>query len=194
MQPLWTPSEEAIEQAQLTQFARQVVRKRHLEHNNFEDFYRWSVDDAEAFWNEVWEWCGVRASRKGGTILADGDKMPGAHWFPDARLNLAENLLRRGDRGDALVFWDERGPQRRVSYSELTSDVSRAAQALAALGLRAGDRAAAFIPNLPETMTFALAALSHGVVWSSCSPDFGVDGVLDRFGQIEPKVLFVADG
>jgi acetoacetyl-CoA synthetase len=194
MQPVWKPSEEAIEQAQLTQFARQVVRKHHLELNTYEEFYRWTVDEPEAFWNEVWEWCGVRASRKGGTVLVDGDRMPGAHWFPEARLNLGENLLRRGDRGDALVFWDERGPQRRVSYSDLTSDVSRAAQALAALGLRAGDRAAAFIPNLPETMMLALAALSHGIVWSSCSPDFGVDGVLDRFGQIEPKVLFVADG
>jgi acetoacetyl-CoA synthetase len=120
--------------------------------------------------------------------------MPGARWFPEARLNFAENLLRRGDRGDAFVFWDERGVQRRVSYSDLTSDVSRAAQALAQLGLRAGDRAAAFIPNLPETGMLALAALSQGIVWSSCSPDFGVDGVIDRFGQIEPKVLFVADG
>src|SRR5512134_1456216 len=194
MQPIWQPTEASIEQAQLTQFARHAVRKHRLDLNTFADFYRWTVENPEAFWNEVWEWCGVRASRKGGTILVDGDQMPGARWFPEARLNLAENLLRRGDRGDALVFWDERGPQRRVSYSDLTSDVSRAAQALAALGLRAGDRAAAFIPNLPETMMLALAALSQGIVWSSCSPDFGVDGVLERFGQIEPKVLFCADG
>jgi acetoacetyl-CoA synthetase len=194
MQPMWQPTEGAIEQAQLTQFARHVVRKHRLELNTYPEFYRWSVDEPEAFWNEVWEWCGVRASRKGSTVLVDGDKMPGAKWFPEARLNFAENLLRRGDRGDALVFWDERGPQRRVSYSDLTSEVSRAAQALAQLGLRAGDRAAAFIPNLPETAMLALAALSHGIVWSSCSPDFGVDGVIDRFGQIEPKVLFVADG
>jgi acetoacetyl-CoA synthetase len=194
MQPIWQPTEEAIEQAQLTQFARQIVRKHRLDLNTYADFYRWTVDNPEQFWNEVWEWCGVRAARKGSTVLVDGDKMPGARWFPEARLNLGENLLRRGDRGDALVFWDERGPQRRVSYSHLTSDVSRAAQALAALGLRAGERAAAFIPNLPETVTFALAALSQGIVWSSCSPDFGVDGVLERFGQIEPKVLFAADG
>jgi acetoacetyl-CoA synthetase len=194
MQPLWQPSEEAIEQAQLTQFARHVVRKHRLELNTYPDFYRWTVDEPEAFWNEVWDWCGVRASRKGSAVLVDGDKMPGAKWFPEARLNFAENLLRRGDRGDAFVFWDERGAQRRVSYSDLTSDVSRAAQALAQLGLRPGDRAAAFIPNLPETGMLALAALSQGIVWSSCSPDFGVEGVLDRFGQIEPKVLFVADG
>ena len=115
------------------------------------------------------------ASKKGSTVLVDGDKMPGAKWFPDARLNFAENLLRRGDQGDAFVFWDERGFQRRVSYSNLTSDVSRAAQALAQLGLRPGDRAAAFIPNMPETGMLALAALSQGIVWSSCSPDFGVE-------------------
>ncbi|HEU4644418.1 MAG TPA: acetoacetate--CoA ligase [Burkholderiales bacterium] len=194
MQPMWQPSEEAIEQAQLTQFARQVVRKHKLDLNTYPEFYRWTVDNPEVFWNELWEGCGVRASRKGTTVLVDGGKMPGARWFPEARLNFAENLLRRGDRGDAFVFWDERGAQRRVSYSELTSDVSRAAQALAQLGLRAGDRAVAFIPNLPETAMFALAALSQGIVWSSCSPDFGVDGVVERFGQIEPKVLFVADG
>ena len=179
MKPMWTPSEEAIEQAQLTQFARHAVRKHKLDLNSYPEFYQWTVDNPELFWNEVWEWCGVRASRKGSTVLVDGDKMPGAHWYPEARLNFAENLLRRGDRGDALVSWDERGLQRRVSYSELTSDVSRAAQALQQLGLRAGDRAAAFIPNLPETAMFALAALSQGIVWSSCSPDFGVDGVVD---------------
>jgi len=194
MQPMWQPAEEAIEQAQLTQFARHAVRKYRLDLNTYADFYRWTVDNPEQFWSEVWEWCGVKASRKGATVLVDGDKMPGARWFPEARLNFAENLLRRGDRGDAFVFWDERGPQRSVSYSDLTSDVSRAAQALAQLGLRAGDRAAAFMPNLPDTGMLALAALSQGIVWSSCSPDFGVDGVIDRFGQIEPKVLFVADG
>src|SRR5688572_17238490 len=191
---LWQPTERAIEDAQVTQFARQLVRKHRLELNSYPDFHQWTVDNPEIFWNEVWDWCGVIASRKGNTVLVDGDKMPGARWFPEARLNFAENLLRRGDRGDALVFWDERGLRRRVSYSDLTSDVSRAAQALATLGLRAGDRAAAFIPNLPEAAMLALAAASQGIVWSSCSPDFGVDGVVERFAQIEPKVLFCADG
>jgi len=194
MKPLWSPSEQAIEQAHLTQFARQVVRKRHLDLNSYPDFYRWSIDHPEDFWSDVWEFCGLIASRKGSTVLVDGDKMPGAKWFPEARLNIAENMMRRGDRGDAFVFWDESGFRRRVSYSELTTDVSRAVQALAALGLRSGDRVAAFIPNIPEAGLFALAALSQGMVWSSCSPDFGVDGVVDRFGQIEPKVLFCADG
>ena len=194
MKPLWSPSEQAIEQAQLTQFARQVVRKRHLDLNSYADFYQWSIGRPEDFWSDVWEFCGLIASRKGSTVLVDGDKMPGAKWFPEARLNIAENMMRRGDRGDAFVFWDERGFQRRVSYSALTTEVSRAVQALAALGLRSGDRVAAFIPNIPEAGLFALAALSQGMVWSSCSPDFGVDGVVDRFGQIEPKVLFCADG
>ncbi|HVJ13532.1 MAG TPA: acetoacetate--CoA ligase [Burkholderiales bacterium] len=191
---LWEPSERAVEEAQVTQFARQLVRKHRLEVNTYPDFYRWSVDNPELFWSEVWDWCGVVASRKGSTVLVDGDKMPGARWFPEARLNFAENLMRRGDRGDALVFWDESGFRRRVSYSDLTSDVSRAVQALSAIGLRAGDRAAAFIPNMPETAMLALAALSQGIVWSSCSPDFGVDGVVERFGQIEPKILFCTDG
>jgi acetoacetyl-CoA synthetase len=191
---LWEPSERAVEEAQVTQFARQLVRKHRLELNTYPEFYRWSVDNPELFWSEVWDWCGVVASRKGSTVLVDGDKMPGARWFPEARLNFAENLMRRGDRGDALVFWDESGFKRRLSYSDLTSDVSRAVQALTAIGLRAGDRAAAFIPNMPETAMLALAALSQGIVWSSCSPDFGVDGVVERFGQIEPKILFCADG
>jgi len=191
---LWSPSEQAIESALATQFARQMVRKHRLELNSYPEFYRWTVDNPETFWSEVWDFCGVVASRKGQTVLVDGDKMPGAHWFPDARLNFAENLMRRGDRGDAFVLWDERGFRRRLSYSDLTSEVSRAVQALQALGLRAGDRAAAFIPNIPEAATLALAALSQGIVWSSCSPDFGVEGVLERFGQIEPKVLFCADG
>jgi len=192
--PIWSPSEQAIEQAQITQFARHVVRKYRLELNSYPEFYQWTVDNPEQFWSEVWDWCGVIAAKKGGTVLVDGDRMPGAKWFPDARLNFAENLLKRGDQGDAFVFWDERGFQRRVSYSQLTSDVSRAAQALSTLGLRPGDRVAAFMPNMPETGMLALAALSQGIVWSSCSPDFGSSGVLDRFGQIEPKVLFVADG
>jgi acetoacetyl-CoA synthetase len=191
---LWQPSERAIEEAQVTQFARQVVRKRRLDIGAYPDFYRWSVQCPEEFWSDAWDFCGVIASRKGATVLVDGDKMPGARWFPEARLNLAENLMRRGDRGDAFVFWDESGPRRRVSYAELYSDVSRAAQALTALGLRSGDRVAAFIPNIPEAGMLALAALSLGIVWSSCSPDFGVEGVLERVGQIEPKVLFCADG
>jgi acetoacetyl-CoA synthetase len=191
---LWQPSERAVEEAQVTQFARQVIRKRKLDMNTYPDFYRWTVENPEEFWTDVWDFCGVVASKRGNTVLVDGDKMPGARWFPEARLNFAENLMRRGDRGDAFVLWDETGFRRRLSFSDLTSEVSRAEQALRALGLRAGDRAAAFIPNIPEAGMLALAATSQGMVWSSCSPDFGVEGVVERFGQIEPKVLFCADG
>src|SRR3954465_15798300 len=144
------PPERAIESALVTQFARHAVRKHRLEVNTYPEFYQWTVEHPEEFWSEVWEWCGVIASKKGSTVLVDGDKMPGARWFPEARLNFAENLMRRGDRGDAFVLWDERGFRRRLSYSELTSEVSRAVQALAVLGLRSGDRVAAFIPNIPE--------------------------------------------
>src|SRR6185503_9038248 len=153
---LWQPDERAVEEAQITQFARQIVRKRRVDFNSYPDFYRWSVESPEEFWSDTWDFCGVVASRKGATVLVDGDRMPGARWFPEARLNLAENLMRRGDRGDAFVFWDESGPRRRVSYADLYSDVSRAAQALAALGLRSGDRVAAFIPNIPEAGMLAL--------------------------------------
>lgn len=191
---LWQPDEAAIERAQITEFARHCVRRHRLETNSYPEFDRWCAAHPEEFWDEVWGQCGVIAARKGSTVLVDGDKLPGARWYPEARLNFAENLLRRGDQGDALVFWDESGFRRRTSYAELYSDVSRAAQALTALGLRAGDRVAAFIPNLPEAAMFALAGLSQGLVWASCSPDFGADGVLERFGQIEPKVLFCADG
>ena len=129
---LWQPSERAIEDAQLTQFARQVIRKRKLDANSFPEFYRWSVDHPEEFWSDAWDFCGVIASRKGSTVLVDGDKMPGAHWFPDARLNFAENLLKgrsSEDQGDALVFWGEDKVKRRVSNAELLSGVSRVAQA-----------------------------------------------------------------
>src|SRR4026209_1574631 len=134
---LWEPSSRAVEEAQLTQFARQVVRKRRLELNSYPDFYRWSLERPQEFWADTRDFCGVIASRKGATVLVDGDKMPGARWFPEARLNIAENLMRRGDRGDALVSWDENGFRRRVSYSDLTSDVSRAVQARLGLRLRA---------------------------------------------------------
>src|SRR3970040_1792869 len=126
---LWQPSERAVEEAQLTEFARQVVRKRRLELNSYPEFYRWSVEQPEEFWSDVWDYCGVIASRKGSTVLVDGDKMPGARWFPEARLNFAENLMRRGDRGDAFVFWDESGLCPRFSYPAPRRDGSAAREA-----------------------------------------------------------------
>ena len=190
---MWAPSQAAIESAQLTQFARYCVHRFGLTFNTYPEFYRWSCDSSEAFWSALWDWSGVRGS-KGERILVDGRKMPGATWFPEARLNFAENLLRRRDRTDALVFWDETGFRRRLSYAQLHEQVSLCAQAMRAAGLHPGERVAAFIPNMPETCVFALAAISIGAIWSSCSPDFGTDGVLDRFGQTEPKLFFCADG
>jgi acetoacetyl-CoA synthetase len=134
------------------------------------------------------------AEQQGEIILKDGDKMPGAQWFPEARLNFAQNLLRRRDDAQAIVFWGEEQVRRSLTYAELYAHVSRLAQALRVLGVEAGDRVAGFMPNMPETVIAMLATASVGAIWSSCSPDFGVRGVLDRFGQIGPKVLFSADG
>ncbi len=190
---LWEPSQAAIAGANLTRFARAAIRRWKLKLNTYPDFYRWSVDHPEQFWVSVWDSLGAIGER-GERALVDGHRMPGAKWFPDARLNFAENLLKRRDAGDALVFWDETGLRRRVSWRALHRLVSRAQAAMRQAGIKPGDRVAAFIPNMPETCVFALAAISLGAVWSSCSPDFGTSGVLDRFGQIEPKLLFCADG
>src|ERR1044071_5523130 len=110
---LWLPPEQVIENAQVTQLARQVIRKHQLDLNSYADFHQWTVEHPETFWSEVWDFCGIVAARKGSTVLVDGDKMPGARWFPEARLNIAGNLMRRGDRGDAFVLWDADGPRRR---------------------------------------------------------------------------------
>ena len=190
---MWEPSQVAIESAQVTQFARYCVHRFGLGFNTYPEFYRWTCDESDSVWSALWDWSGVRG-RKGERSLVDGHKMPGAKWFPEARLNFAENLLRRRDKADALVFWDETGFRRRMSYAEMHAQVSRAAQAMRAAGLKPGDRVAACIPNMPETCVLALAAISVGAVWSSCSPDFGTEGVLDRFGQTEPKLFFCADG
>ena len=172
---------------------------------DFTTLYRWSVERPDAFWPEVWRFCGVIADERPGRPPWDGvvvglDRMAppdpklGPRWFPGARLNFAENLLRYRDAQPALVFWNERGRQRGLSYAELHEEVALVADALREHGIVSGDRVAGFLPNLPETVIAMLAATSLGAVWSSCSPDFGANGVLDRFGQIRPRVLFCADG
>ena len=183
-----------MERANVTRFAREAIRRWNLGLNSYPDFYRWSVKQPEQFWQSVWTFCDVIASERGTRVVADRDKMPGARWFPDATLNFAENLLRRRDSEVALVFWGEDKVKRRVSHAELYTQVSRLAKALRAAGVKAGDRVAGYLPNLPESIMAMLAASSIGAIWSSCSPDFGVQGVLDRFGQIEPVALFAADG
>jgi acetoacetyl-CoA synthetase len=160
---------------------------------SFEELHAWSCQSAPEFWNLVWEFCEVQGRREG-PALVDAGRMPGAQWFPQAQLNFAQNLLRRRDEHDAIVFWGEDRIRRRLSHRNLYDLVSRMAQALADAGVEKGDRVAGYLPNLPESTAAMLATASLGAIWSSCSPDFGVQGVLDRFGQIEPKVLFCADG
>ena len=192
--PLWQPSPERIAGANLTAFMARVERDWGVKLAGYDALYDWSVAELEKFWSSVWDFCGVIAETRGKRVLADGDRMPGASFFPDARLSFAENLLRRRDDADAMVFRGEDKVRRRLSHAQVYDQVSRLAQALEAAGVGAGDRVAGFLPNLPETAIGALATNALGAIWSSCSPDFGVRGVLDRFGQIEPKVLICADG
>ena len=205
--PLWAPSPEQIARANLTRFIEQVRAlgddTAHVV--DFPSLYAWSIRDLELFWMEVWRFCGIVAAERdpsfacdrpliGRARMAPPDPELGPRWFVGARLNFAQNLLRYRDDREALVFWTERGAQRRLTYRELYDDVARVAAALRAVGVGVGDRVAGFMPNMPETIVAMLAATSLGAIWSSCSPDFGVNGVLDRFGQIEPRVLFCADG
>jgi len=166
---------------------------------DFQSLYRWSVDRPDAFWPEVWDFCGVVGEPWDEVVvgldrMAPPDPALGPRWFIGARLNFTENLLRFSDDREALVFWNEQGRQRALTYRELGDAVAAVAQALREHGIRTGDRVAGFLPNLPETVIAMLATASLGAIWSSCSPDFGANGVLDRFGQIEPRVLFCADG
>ena len=192
--PLWQPSIKRIAAANLTAFMRYVGEHYGVATGDYAQLYAWSINDSERFWHAVWSFCGVIAATQGDVVLADRDRMPGARWFPEARLNFAENLLRRRDRATAIVFWGEDRVKSRITYAELHAEVSRLAQALRAAGVVAGDRIAGYMPNLPGTVIAMLATSSIGAIWSSCSPDFGVQGVLDRFGQIEPRILFSADG
>ncbi|MEP7208904.1 MAG: acetoacetate--CoA ligase [Casimicrobiaceae bacterium] len=193
---LWQPTPERIALANITAFTEHVQGRTGRDFPEFADLWQWSVDDSPAFWRAVWEQGGI-IGEAGERTLLQGERMPGARWFPDARLNYAENLLGRrtpDDAGDALVFRGEERVSRRVSHAELVALVSRFAQALRAMGIQPGDRVAAYLPNMPEAVIALLATASIGAVWSSCSPDFGARGVLDRFGQIEPRVFVTVDG
>jgi len=185
--PLWSPTSERVAQTLMARFMAATG------HRDYAALHRWSVEHSEDFWKEVWDFAGVRGTR-GARTLVDGDRMPGAKWFPEARLNFAENLLRDRDGSDAIVFWGEERVRRRLSWNDLHDLVSRLSQALRAAGVAKGDRVAGYLPNLPEGVAAMLATASIGAIWSSCSPDFGIQGVLDRFGQIAPKVFFCADG
>ena len=192
--PLWRPTPERVARARITAFARRIESLHGVTLTDYQALHRWSVDQPADFWSTLWEEAGVLAAERGDVVVADFDRMPGARWFPGARLNFAANLLRRRDATDAIVFRGEDRVTCRLSWGELYDQVSRLAQALRHQGVEAGDRVAAYVPNMPESVIAMLATSSLGAVWSSCSPDFGVQGVLDRFGQIEPKVLISADG
>ena len=192
-QPLWTPSPERIEATQVMAFLRETNRRHGLRLASYADLHGWSIANPDLFWDQLWDFCGV-IGEKGARRATELEAMPGAKFFPDAKLSFAENLLRRSDDRDALVFRGEDKGSDRMSYGQLAALVSRLQQALKAQGVGVGDRVAGMMPNRPETVAAMLATTSIGAVWSSCSPDFGERGVLDRFGQIEPKVLFTVDG
>ena len=192
--PLWKPSRTRIAAANLTAFMRSATRRWGSEFADYEALHRWSVTHPEQFWTTLWDVAGVVADRRGERALVDANRMPGAKWFPDARLNFAENLLRSHDTSDALVFWGEDKVKGRASHAELYRAVAQTAWALRDMGVTKGDRVAAYLPNVPAAVVAMLATASIGAIFSSASPDFGVQGVLDRFGQIAPKVLFACDG
>ena len=183
-----------VETANITAFGRFVEQRHDVSLDCYDALWQWSVDRRADFWPAIWDFCDVRATQRWDQVLVDGDRMPGAQWFAGARLNFAENLLRRSDDVPAIVFWNEHGRQREISFSKLYRDVASVAQWLRASGVKVGDRVAAFMPNMPQTVIMMLAAASVGAVFSSCSPDFGAEAVIERFGQIEPVVLLVADG
>ena len=192
--PLWQPSPERVRDANLTAFAAAVRREWGAPLPDYAALHRWSVERPEAFWASLWCFCRVIAGARGDAVIRHPERMPGARWFPEARLNFAENLLRRRDDSPALVFRGEDRVRRSLSHRQLHERVSSLRRALLEWGVGPGDRVAGFLPNLPEAVVAMLAAASVGAVWSSCSPDFGERGALDRFGQIEPKLLFAADG
>ena len=191
--PLWTPSPERVRDARMTAFILEANARFGLKLSDYASLYAWSITERADFWRLIWDFCGVRGD-PGASVILDDDSMPGARWFPEARLNFSENLLRRRDDADAIVFRGEDRVRRRLTHRQLYEEVGRVARALRQSGVNAGDRVAAILPNMPETVVAMLASASLGATWCSCSPDFGVQGVVDRFGQITPKVLFAVDG
>jgi acetoacetyl-CoA synthetase len=194
MQPIWEPSAERIANSEMTAFIAEVNRRWGFRISDYASLHRFSVDEPERFWTVVWDFCGIIAEERGDVVLENGGRMPGARWFPQARLNFAQNLLRRRDGETAVVGLQEGGRRRALTFAELYDLVSRIAQAMTADGVVAGDRVAAYLPNVPETVACMLAAASIGAIWSCCSPEFGVSAAVERIGQVAPKLLLTADG
>jgi hypothetical protein len=191
---LWRPSKERIAGSRLTDFQAFLNAQHRLSFDSYDELHQWSVDAPATFWQAVWDFSEVRASVAADAVLLDADRFPGARWFDGARLNYAENLLNRRTEGVAIIGRLENGERREISWPQLHAAVACAAAALRASGVGVGDRVAGMLPNVPETIIAMLATASIGALWSSCSPDFGVNGVLDRFGQIAPKILIACDG
>jgi acetoacetyl-CoA synthetase len=191
---LWKPSEEKIKNSNMYRFMNFINEKHQQDFKEYEPLYQWSIDNIPDFWASFWEFAQIKFSKPYDRVIDDVTKMPGAKWFEGARLNFAENLLSFADDHIALIFRGEDQVRREVTYAELYDEVARVAKSLKEAGVQKGDRVAGFMPNMPEAVSAMLAATSLGAIWSSCSPDFGIKGVLDRFGQIKPKVLFTANG
>ena len=193
--PLWQPSAERIEKTNIYRFMQHVNQTHGTDFSSYDQLYDWSVKEIAAFWETVWNYTGVIASQPFEQVVDDPARLPGAKWFAGARFNFAENLLRYRDDRIALSFKGENSPDVvNLTYAELYDRVARLAKSLKAMGIAPGDRIAGFMPNMIETVIGMLATTSLGAVWSSCSPDFGIKGVLDRFGQIQPRVLITANG
>ena len=193
-EPLWMPSEDRKAKANMSRFVEHVNQTFGAGLSGYDELYRWSCENIPDFWAAFWEFAQIRSSRPRDEVVDDTSKMPGAKWFRGARLNFAEHLLTYRDDRTAIVFQGEGQEPVRTTFADLYDQVARLALALRGTGVAAGDRVAGFMPNMTETVVAMLAASSLGAIWSSCSPDFGIKGVLDRFGQIEPKILFMADG
>ncbi len=191
---LWEPTREQIRNSNMYRFMNFVNEKFDQNFSEYTPLYEWSVENINDFWIAMWEFAGIKASTSYQRVIDDVTKMPGAKWFEGARLNFAENLLRYRDDRTALVFKGEASVRSELTYAQLYDAVARVARSLREMGVEPGDRVVGFMPNMPESIIAMLAAASVGATWSSCSPDFGKKGVLDRFGQIKPKVLFTADG
>ena len=193
-QPLWVPSKERLEASNIRRFIEQLDRTHNLHISTYQQLYDWSVNELSDFWAVMWEFAGIKYSRSYDAVIEDVHKFPGATWFPGARLNFAENLLRYRDDHLALIFRGETEKMSRMTYAELYDAVARLARSLRGLGVGEGDRVVAYMPNLPETAIAMLAAASIGATWSSCATDIGPSAALERLGQVQPKVLFTADG
>ena len=191
---LWTPGPERVERAHLTAYVRWLERERNLRFPSYHALWEWSVTDIEAFWQSQWDYFGIQSSAPVEKVLGS-KKMPGAQWFPGARLNYAEHCLRKERPGaTAVLHLSERSPLAEMSWEELGGKVRILATQLRKLGVQRGDRVVAYLPNIPEALIAMLATTSIGAIWSSCGPDFGTRGVLDRFTQLAPKVLICVDG